>query len=338
MGPNRLTTFVLIGLALGSLIANTALAELRVATTTPGLADLARQVGGDDVEVTSFVRGAQDPHFLEPRPSFIRVMSKADVFIETGLELESGWAPVLVSKARNSRIRPGGSGAVDASRFVPALGMLSGIVDRSMGDVHAQGNPHYLVDPVAGLRVALGLRDRFSKLDPANSEAYASRFENFRRRLLVALVGEDLAAQDADAARAALDGRLEAWIQESGAERLGGWLGRMRPHHGKRVIADHDLWPYFSMRFGIVVADFLEPRPGITPTTRHLGEIVETIERDGIKVILSSAYFHPRYAQKVSAATGATVVFMANQVESREGVDDYLSMIDWNVRKLADAL
>ena len=330
-------TMTLACLAVPSAVAG----PLRVAATLPGLADLARAVGGDDVEVTAFVRGAQDPHFIEARPSFIRLLSKSDVFLQTGLGLEIGWAPVLVSKARNARVRPGGSGAVDASRWIPVLGRLTGVVDRSMGDVHAGGNPHYLVDPIAGLRVARGLRDKFVELDPARREAYQQRYFDFQSKLMAALIGEELGAPGdaaAEAAEAALENRLEAWLSEAGEARLGGWLARMRPHRGKQIIADHDLWPYFASRFRIEVAGFLEPRPGITPTTRHLSQIVEQMKRDGIRVILSSAYFNSRYAKKVADASGGTIVYMANQVGSRDGVDDYLSMIDWNVTRLADAL
>lgn len=207
-----------------------------------------------------------------------------------------------------------------------------------MGDVHAGGNPHYLVDPVVGLRVARGLRDKFVELDPEHHEAYEQRYLAFESRLMVALLGGELGVPSAPAAQAAIENRLDAWIREAGEDLLEGWLGKMRPHRGKSVIADHDLWPYFAKRFGIEVADFLEPRPGITPTTRHLGEIVSRMKREGIRVILSSAYFHPRYAKKVAAASGGMIVYMANQVGAREGIDDYISMIDWNVTKLADAL
>lgn len=313
-------------------------AKLTVAATTPDLAALAREVGGDDVEVTSFVRGAQDPHFIEPRPSFIRVLSKADVFVRTGLALEIGWAPVLVDRARNSKIRPGGSGAVDASAWIPTRGALTGVVDRSMGDVHASGNPHYTLDPVAGLRVARGLSDRFAEIDPSHADAYRSRYAAFEAELMTALLGSELGAKASAAAAAAFDEQLDAWIDANGRERLAGWLGAMQPHRGKKVIADHDLWPYFAARFGIEVVDFLEPKPGITPTTRHLGEVVDRMKREGIRVILASAYFNPRYAQKVAEASGGVMVEMANQVESRDGVDDYRSMVDWNVTKLAGAL
>jgi ABC-type Zn uptake system ZnuABC Zn-binding protein ZnuA len=311
---------------------------LRVAATTPDLASIARSVGGDEVEVTSFVRGGQDPHFVEPRPSFIRELSRADLFLHVGLQLEMGWVPPLLRSARNSRVQPGAQGNLDASRVIPLLGVAQGEVDRSMGDVHAVGNPHYLVDPVNGIRVAHAIRDRLVSLRPEAAGGFRERCAAFERLLLEGLVGKAFmeshgaeavaaAVLDGDAALAALPGAAP-----------GGWLGRMRPYAGSQVVADHDLWPYFSKRFGIEVVAFLEPLPGITPTTRHLAEVAALMEERGIRVVLSASYFHPRYAEKLTAAVGGRVVPMANQVGAREGVDDYRAMIDWNVEKLADAL
>ena len=155
--------------------------------------------------------------------------------------------------------------------------------------------------------------------------------------LLSRLVGDELVSRYgiAEVAKAALEDRLER-LTERGA--LSGWMGAMHPHRGVQVVADHDLWPYFAQRFGIEVVAFLEPLPGITPTTKHLTAVARLIEKRRIRAILSASYFHPRYAQKVAAATGARVVLMANQVGSRPGVDDYLQMVDWNVRQVADAV
>jgi zinc/manganese transport system substrate-binding protein len=319
--------------------ARTSAGPLRVAVTVPELGSLVSAVGGNEVEITSFVRSAQDPHFIEARPSFIRTLSRTDLFVTIGLGLEAGWVPPLLRNARNSRIQPGGTGALDASRGIPLAGLRRGDVDRSMGDVHAMGNPHYLLDPVNGLRVAGAIRDALTRLRPEQADAFQERFAAFEKQLLGRLVGEALVAERGASAvaAAALAERIHDLVAPDGAK-LGGWLGRMAPHHGKEVIADHDLWPYFTARFGIEVAAFLEPLPGITPTTRNIGDIVARMKRDDIRVILSAAYFHPRYAQKVADATGATVVEMANQVESRKGVDDYLEMIEWNVRGVADAL
>jgi ABC-type Zn uptake system ZnuABC Zn-binding protein ZnuA len=310
---------------------------LRVAATTPDLASLAESIGGDEVEVVAFVRGGQDPHFIEARPSFIRVLSRADLFVRVGLQLEAGWVPALLRSARNRRIQTGASGNLDASSVVPRLGVLSGVVDRSMGDVHAQGNPHYLLDPVNGIRVARAIRDRLVALRAERAELFRANTDAFERALLNRLVGE--AFLTAYGAPVVVEAMLSGELPERADEAtLAGWLGAMRPHRGRAVVADHDLWPYFAQRFGIEVAAFLEPLPGITPTTKHLAEVAALMKSRQIRAILSASYFHPRYAKKVAKATGARVVEMANQVEAREGVDDYLEMIDWNVRHVADAL
>jgi len=309
---------------------------LRVAVTTPDLASLVQSVGGDQVDVTTFVRGGQDPHFVEARPSFIRVLSRSDLFVRVGLQLEAGWVPALVRSARNGRIRPGAPGDLDASTAVPRLGVMGGIVDRSMGDVHAGGNPHYLVDPVNGIRVARAIRDRLGALNVEQAERFRSNTAAFEEALLTQLVGE---AWVAEYSAPVIAEAMLAGVPPEGADesKLGGWLRAMRPHRGKPVVADHDLWPYFAHRFGVEVVGFLEPLPGITPTTKHLAEIVELVKAREIRVILSASYFHPRYAQKVAKATGARVVEMANQVGARPGVDDYLEMVDWNVIQVANA-
>jgi ABC-type Zn uptake system ZnuABC Zn-binding protein ZnuA len=310
---------------------------LRVAATTTDLANLVETVGGDDVQVTAFVGGGQDPHFVEARPSFIKELSRTDLFVTVGLQLEIGWVPPLLRNARNSSIQPGGPGALDASATIPLRGVLTGVVDRSMGDVHPTGNPHYLLDPVNGIRVAREIRDALARLRPEQASVFAARTASFEAHLLARLVGDEAVARHSaeTLASAVLEERLADVVPD---DALGGWLGAMRPHRGKAVVADHDLWPYFARRFGIEVAGFLEPLPGVTPTTRHLGEIASLMQRRGIRAILSAAYFSPRYAQKVAEATGGQVLEMANQVGARDGIDDYLAMVDWNVGHVAGAL
>ena len=314
---------------------------LRVVATLPDLADLAREIGGEEVQVKGLVGGGQDPHFIQAKPSFISALHRADLFVYNGLSLEIGWVPPLVQNARNSRILAGKPGDFDASREVPLLGVVRGGVDRSMGDVHAEGNPHYLLDPVQGLRVARRMRDRLSELRADKADYFGARYADFRRRLVVALVGEGAAERlGVEAiARAGLEGRLDAWLREAGAwDALGGWLGAVRPDQGAPVVADHDLWPYFAKRFGVRVVGFLEPLPGVTPSTRHLGALAAQMQAEHVSVILSAAYFHSRYARKLEEATGARMVEMANQVGARPGVETYLEMCNWNVTRLADAL
>jgi ABC-type Zn uptake system ZnuABC Zn-binding protein ZnuA len=305
---------------------------LRVVASTSDLGNLAEEVGGEEVEVTALVRGPQDPHFVEPRPSFIRALHRADLFVQIGMQLEIGWAPALLRSARNPDVAPGGDGFVDASTVVAPLEVPAGPTDRSMGDVHPFGNPHYLTDPLNGLRVARLLRDRLRDLRPESAGAFASRYDAFASRLVAALVGdESTAGQDPDDVAAAIEaGGADAFV-------LGGWLGRARAQPRLVAVQDHRLWPYFARRFGLRLTATLEPKPGIAPTTRHMALVVDRMESEGASLILSSAYFDPRHAAFVSERTGARVALMAHQVGARDGTGDYLAVIDHNVREVFGA-
>src|SRR5712691_3412068 len=189
----RTCRIVVVGLLLAASGRTSALAQqepLRVAATVPELGSLARAIGGDQVTVVGFAKGTEDAHFVEAKPSFIKDLSHVDVYIQTGMELEMGWAPVLLQNARNSKVLPGAPGYVDAAEVITPLEVPTGPVDRSMGDVHPAGNPHYLADPLNGLRVAQLLRDRFSALRPAHRAFFEARYSAFRQRVGVALVGE----------------------------------------------------------------------------------------------------------------------------------------------------
>jgi ABC-type Zn uptake system ZnuABC Zn-binding protein ZnuA len=306
---------------------------LRVVTSVPDLADLARRVGGDEVDVQSLVRGPQDAHFIDPRPTFVRLLHEADVYVEQGLQLEIGWSPVLLQSARNARIRPpGGAGYVDASRAIAPLEVPIGVADRSQGDVHPGGNPHYLSDPLNGLRVAKLLAERLSAARPDAASKFAANAAAFERELLDRLVGAELAARmPADELVAAIEhGRLD------GAP--GGWLGRMAAARGEAAVQDHRLWPYFARRFGLELVAELEPIPGIAPTTAHLTELVALVKARGVRLLLASPYFDPRHARAVSERTGIPIVTLAHQTGALPGADDYLSTVDRNVRAVAEAL
>lgn len=336
-------TLVLAGIAFAGPTARGQTEEkpIRVAATVPELGSLAKEVGGDRVAVTVFGKGTEDPHFVEAKPSFIRVLSEADLYIQIGMDLELGWAPVLLNNARNGKILPGSKGYLDTSVVITPLEVPTTRVDRSMGDVHPRGNPHYLLDPLNGLKVARLIRDRLIALRPDQKRYFEERYDAFRRRLGRALVGEHL-AEKYDFEKLGLlyqYGRLEAFLKQQGEETLlGGWLGAMLPYYGTKVVDHHPTWPYFSRSFGIEVIDHLEPLPGIPPTTRHLNEVVARMRAQKVPVVITPVYYDPGYARLVSEETGATVVPLAHQVGAREGTDDYLSMTDYNVRQLAAAL
>ncbi len=312
-----------------------------VCATVPDLGSLAREVGGDQVSVTVFAKGTEDAHFIEAKPSFIKALSQCDLYIQIGMDLEIGWAPVLLQNARNAAVMPGGRGHIDASRVIAPLEVPTGPVDRSMGDIHPLGNPHYLSDPVNGLKVARLIRDTLVDLRPERKLYFHDHFIAFNLRLGAALVGEWL-ARKYDVEKLALlyqHGKLPAFLKGQGEEALlRGWLGRMLPYFGTKVVADHNLWPYFARRFGIVVIGFMEPKPGIPPTTRHLSELVERMRAEKVQIVLAAPYYDPRHAQFIAQQTGARIVSLAHQAGARHGTDEYLAMIEYNVREMAVAL
>jgi zinc/manganese transport system substrate-binding protein len=314
---------------------------LRVCATVPELGSLTREIGGEHVTVSTFAKGTEDPHFVEAKPSFIKTLSDCDLYVQGGMGLESGWVPVLLQNARNGKILPGAPGYVDASIVIAPLEVPTTPVDRSMGDVHPSGNPHYLSDPLNGLKVAALLRDKLSVLQPGDAKYFSDRYVNFRQRVGTALVGEELTKKYEFEKLALLfeHGKLGDFLQSQGdAASLSGWLALMDHSFGAKVVADHNMWPYFARRFGLTIVDYLEPKPGIPPSTAHLNALVRTMKVSRVKAVLASAYYDPRYASFVAQNTGAKVVPMANQAGARPGTEEYLSMVDYNVRQVAAAL
>lgn len=316
-------------------------APLRVCTTTPDLGSLVRAVGGDEVEVTVFAKATEDPHFVEARPSFVRALGQAELLVVDGLDLEIGWLPPLLTGSRNAAVQPGGRGHLDASRSIQPLEVPTGTIDRTAGDVHPFGNPHYLLDPINGLAVADAIRAKLEQLRPDGRERFTDRFESFRGRLGAAMLGERLGGKYPLAKIAELHalGKLEAFL-EAQQERalLGGWFGALAGARDLKAVSDHNVWPYFARRFGITIVGFLEPRPGYPPTTRHLETLVETMRTEHVRLVLATAYYDPRHARFVAERTGAAIVAMANQPGARPGTDDYLAMIDYDVRAVAEAV
>jgi ABC-type Zn uptake system ZnuABC Zn-binding protein ZnuA len=333
-------------------------APLRVVCTLPDFGSIAKSIGGDLVAVDTLVRGAEDPHFTVTRPSLVRILAKAEMLVVAGLDLESAWLQPLCDNARNAAIlrTPTGNlgvgntgtgyaagGYVDVSTVIVLRGLLADRVDRSLGDVHRGGNPHYMTDPLCGLQAAKLLCERFALARPAGKATFESNLAAFRAKLCVAMVGEQIAkAYEHDAETLAqlyeLD-RLDALLDKNGdRDKLAGWFGLVRAHRGARLVADHDLWPYFASRFGFVVRGFLEPRAGVAPTQNHLQEIVAQMRQEGISVVLSTPYFSPQHAAFVSRATDARIAEVAHQVGARDGAGDYIAMVDHNVRVVVAAL
>lgn len=340
---NRALCLAALVLALGGATARAQnSAPLKVCATVPDLGSLAREIGGDAVSVTVFGKGPEDPHFIEAKPSFIKATSEADVFLQLGLELEVGYAPVLLNNARNGRVLPNGTGFVDCSRVIEPLAVPAAPVDRSQGDVHAGGNPHYLLDPLNGLKVAALLRDRFAALRPDRRAYFEERYTAFRNRLGTAMVGEELRKLYPQFEKLALltaHGKLLDFLKTQNQEKLlGGWLGTLAPFHGTAYADEHDLWVYFAHRFGLSNVGHMEPIAGVTPTTKQLGVLVDKMRAQKVGLILHVPYYDPKHARFVADKTGAKVVTLANQAGAVPGTDDYLTMIDANVRAVAAAM
>ncbi len=330
-----------MGLVAPTVSAQEGTKPIQVCATVPDLGSLTREVGGDQVSITVFAKGVEDAHFVEAKPSFIKVLSQCNLYVQVGMDLEIGWAPVLLQNSRNGVVLPGAPGYLDASRVISPLEVPTGPVDRSMGDVHPLGNPHYLLDPLNGLKVARLIRDKLSALRPERKAYFEDRYASFSQRLGTALVGERL-AKKYDIEKVAIlfeRGRLGPFLKGQKEESLlGGWLGLMLPYRGAKVVDDHNMWPYYARRFGIEVIGHMEPKPGIPPTTSHLRALVERMRAEGVMVVLAAPYYDPRHARFISESTGAKVVNLAHQVGAREGTDDYLEMIDYDIRQLATAL
>lgn len=326
---------------LGSTLPTIAAAPLEVCATVPELGGLVRAVGGDQVAVTVFAKGTEDPHYLDAKPSFIKALSKADLFVQVGMDLESGWAPLLLRSSRNSRVQPGGSGFLDASVVITPLEVPVGPLDRSMGDIHPQGNPHYLADPLGGLKVAALIRDRLAELRPEAAELFLQRYEAFRKRLAEAMAGPGLAEKYEIEKLALLHrrGRLAEFLrQQEDLEALGGWLGRLHPFFGARILTYHRSWPYFAERFGLVIVGQLEPTPGIPPGPGHLLQVIKTIKSQQVRLLLVEPWINLRASQSVAAKTGINIVQAAASISPDQDRYDYIDAMGAIVEKVASGL
>ena len=297
--------FAVVGLVTGAGAGPAqAASKIPVVATTTDLKALVEAVGGDLVDVDALARGTQNPHDLEVRPSLMVKVRRADLLVINGLELDQ-WAEVVVQGAGNSRVAPGASGRIDASAGLLVLEVPQARVDRSMGDVHPVGNPHYSIDPGMAAGVTANILEGLARVAPQSR----SVFERNRQAFL-----------------ARVDQALARWTAE------------MAPFKGAKVVVDHNMWIYFLTRFGLVEAGSVEERPGIPPTPSHLTRLIALMKDQKVKVIVSVPWTDQKLAERVAQEAGAKVVPLAPAVGSVKGADGYLETIDYNVRSIAQAL
>jgi ABC-type Zn uptake system ZnuABC Zn-binding protein ZnuA len=278
--------------------------KLKVITTLTDLASLTQEVAGDTADVEAVARGYQDPHFVEPKPSFLLKLRNADLLISVGLELEIGWLPPLITQSGNGKIQPGAPGYLDASQFAEILEIPQGKVDRSQGDVHPQGNPHYWLDPDNGRRIAKGIAAKLSELDPEDAAVFQQREKDFEKRL------------------------AEAELR---------WGAQMAPYRGRKIVTYHRSWPNFAKHFGLDVVGYIEPRPGIPPTPSHTIELVNMMKRDGIKLQLIEPYFDLKTPNSIASMTNGKVVQMMPSVGGKPEITDYFKLFDYDIGILTQA-
>jgi len=292
----RLLVFVPTLLAL---VAVSSAAAVNVVASSSDLKAIADYIGGNHVSVKSIVTGKDNPHFVEVLPSYMVMVSRANIYFKLGLGLDF-WAQPIIDGSRNNRLV-----VVDCSEGIEVLGKPSGPVNASMGDVHPQGNPHYQLDPANGLIMARNIAKGLAQVDPVNAGSYEAALKQFETELR---------------------SKIETWKKEA------------EPLKGMEIVTYHESWAYFCEAFGIKVAGFIEPKPGIEPTAGHTAELITLMKARGIKVIGKEPFYSDRAPRSIAAATGAKVVDLPPSVGGAEGADTYFSLFDVLISRLTSAV
>jgi zinc/manganese transport system substrate-binding protein len=275
--------------------------KVKVITTLTDLASLTQEVGGDKVDVEALAKGYQDPHFVEPKPSFLLKLRNADLLVLVGLDLEIGWLPPLITQSGNGKIQPAGQGYLDASQFAEILEIPQGKVTRAEGDVHPLGNPHYWLDPNNGRRIARGIATKLGEMDPTDAAYFQQRYQDFEKRL---------------------------------AEAEKKWDAEMAPYRGRKIVTYHRSWPNFAKHFGLDVIGYIEPRPGIPPTPSHTIELVNLMKRENVKIELIEPYFDLKTPDSIASMTSGKVVAMMPSVGGKPEITDYFKLFDYDINLL----
>ena len=295
----------LLSLSALALAVSIAQAKLNVVATTPDLGSIAKVIGGDQIELTTLAKPTEDPHFVDAKPSFIVKLNHADVVIEGGAELEIGWLPALLDQARNTKIVTGAPGHISCATGVPLLDVPA-TLDRSRGDIHAAGNPHYIIAPSNAKIVAQNIADGLCANDPKSADIYRANLKKF-------------------------DEEIDSKMVE--------WQKALAPFKGQEIVAYHDSWPYFAKDFGLKIELFLEPKPGIPPTPAHLADVIMKMKEENSRVIIVDPYLNRKTAETVARNTSAMVVDVTQFPGALKGTEGgYIQTVDYLVNALAKAL
>jgi zinc/manganese transport system substrate-binding protein len=300
---NLLKTATLALIGIGA-IGTSASAQLRVVATTPDLASVAREIGGDRVNVVALAKPTEDPHYVDAKPSHIVTLNRADALIEGGAELELGWLPPLLENSRNSKISAGAPGRIVASEGVRLLEVPTSF-DRSKGDVHSLGNPHFMIDPVNVRIIARNIADHFAQIDPKSAATYRGNLARFNTKL---------------------DAKFAEWQKQ------------LAPYRGARIVTYHKDFVYLAQRFGLNIVDELEPKPGIAPSPAHLAQVIGKMKATNANVILVQPFQNRKTAETVARQTGALVLDVPQQPGAARNTTTYFDLMDNLVSTVAGGL
>ncbi|MEO8568251.1 MAG: metal ABC transporter substrate-binding protein [Ginsengibacter sp.] len=277
---------------------------IKVVTTTTDMKSIAEMIGGNKVSVSSIATGYQNPHFVDPKPSYIISLSNADIFVTVGLDLETGWSPQLLASSRNSKIQKGSPGYIDASEGVGLLQVPSS-ANRGEGDIHIYGNPHYWLDPLNGKVIGRNIANGLERIDPANKNFYEANLRDFFSKINTKMVE---------------------------------WQEKMAPFKGSKIIAYHNEWVYFEKRFGLEIVDFMEPKPGIPPSPSQLVKVIKEVKANDIKVIISSPYFTTSSSDVVAKQTGVKELTLATSTGAFPAIKNYFDLFDYDIDRITSTL
>ena len=280
---------------LGGLSARPAGAAVKVVTSIETFAAIARAVGGDRVAVQALGKGYSDPHRVEPKLSLVTLLNQADLLAYVGLDLEVGWLPGLVTQSRNPKIQPGSLGNLDCSTIIPVLDIPTQKVDRSMGDIHPRGNPHYWIPPDNAVRIAQEIASRLRQIDPKGAASYDAGLRRFREEV---------------------------------ARRASGWMNRAAPLKGRKIVTYHKSWGYVSSWLGLVEVGYIEPKPGVPPSPQHLANLVQLMKREGVSRVLVEMFYQRGLASMVARQAGAQLLSMPSDVGAFPQITDYFKLVD----------
>jgi zinc/manganese transport system substrate-binding protein len=309
-------------------------APLKVVTSLTTYGAIAREIVGDKATVTSIAQGNEDPHFVQPKPSFVSILRDADLFVTTGLDLEL-WVPPLIDRAGNRKVSEGGPGYVTAYTGVQLLEVPTSL-NRAEGDIHADGNPHIHTDPLNAIIIARNILTGLNRVSPENSAYFTGRERDFEQRVLEATMGKELVGilTPATAFNLLKSDRLLDFLGANKfqgqplATRLGGWLKAGEVFRGKEIACYHKEWAYFNRRFQTTCAEYIEAKPGIPPTPGHVQDVIKLMRDRHIPLLFASNYFDRKQIQLVADRTGAKAVIVPEATDGAPGVHTYFDLVN----------